>query len=95
MGVEFLACKNCGDTFPDCGNFVGCECGEHWCSERCAEADGYQYEEEGFKPEGQEWEQDTSCNFCKGEDASDWELLNFALKLLNMDRKELVKQLKK
>lgn len=47
MGVDFLSCKSCGETFPDCGHFVGCECGEHWCCEDCAESDGFQHEEEG------------------------------------------------
>jgi hypothetical protein len=40
MGVDFLVCKNCGDTFCDCGEYVSCECGEHWCGDECAEADG-------------------------------------------------------
>lgn len=25
MGVEFLVCKNCEETFCDCGDFVFCE----------------------------------------------------------------------
>lgn len=44
MSVDFLVCKNCGETFCDCGDYVGCECGEHWCSEEYAEADGYKRE---------------------------------------------------
>lgn len=41
MGVDWYACKNCENTFPDCGDYVYCECGEHWCSDECASADGY------------------------------------------------------
>lgn len=42
MSVEFYVCKNCGSTFPDCGEYVSCEqCFTHWCSNECAEEDGY------------------------------------------------------
>lgn len=41
MGVEFYTCNYCGETFSDCGGFVGCECGTKWCDDECAEADGY------------------------------------------------------
>lgn len=42
MSVDYLVCKNCGDTFPDYGHFVFCEnCGTHWCSDECAEDDGH------------------------------------------------------
>ncbi|NFH01348.1 hypothetical protein FC831_13855 [Clostridium botulinum] len=45
MSVDFLVCKNCGETFCDCGEYVSCEsCGEHWCCEECAEEDGYNTE---------------------------------------------------
>lgn len=45
MGVDWLSCNNCGHNFPDCGDYVSCECGEHWCSEECAEKDGFQRDE--------------------------------------------------
>lgn len=41
MGVEYYTCNYCGETFSDCGDFVGCECGTKWCDDECAEADGY------------------------------------------------------
>jgi hypothetical protein len=41
MGVDFYSCKNCGNTFSDCGRYVSCECGKRWCSDECAEEDGY------------------------------------------------------
>jgi hypothetical protein len=91
MGVDYKVCKFCEDTFPDCGKFVSCECGEKWCSDSCAEADGFRREPEGFTPEGASWVQDTSCNFCRSEDANDSELFSFALELLSITRSELVK----
>lgn len=45
MSVEFYVCKNCGSTFPDCGEYISCEqCFTHWCSDECAEEDGYNKE---------------------------------------------------
>jgi hypothetical protein len=45
MGVDFLVCNYCEETFPDCGYFVRCEgCGTEWCSNECAEKDGYKAE---------------------------------------------------
>ena len=42
MGVDYYTCNCCEDNFPDCGYYVSCEsCGTHWCSDECAEAEGY------------------------------------------------------
>lgn len=42
MGVDFYVCHNCGETFPDCGEYVSCEdCGTTWCCEECAEEEGF------------------------------------------------------
>jgi len=90
MGVDYYACKNCGDTFPDCGDYVSCECREHWCSDDCAGAGGYQVEEDGFTPEGSKWEQETSCNFCRKEEFEDLQLLELAQELLGKSRQELI-----
>lgn len=72
MGVDFYSCKSCGDTFPDCGDYVYCECGEHWCSENCAEADGYQqeecilgYEVEYGEPQDEDECYKASCEGCE------------------------------
>jgi hypothetical protein len=92
MGVDYYACNNCGDTFPDCGYYVSCECGQHWCSESCAEADGHKKEdyidEDGEVYEG---EGESSCSFCREEDFEDYELLNFALDKLDLSRQDLIK----
>lgn len=87
MGVDFYSCKCCGSTFPDCGDFVGCDCGRRWCDLDCAETDGYEdmYDEDGDLFE-------TSCSFCRKEDYSDDELLEYALGMLGISRYELVKR---
>lgn len=87
MGVDFYVYKNCGDTFPDCGDFVSCECGEHWCCYDCAEADGFEIDEND--------EEDTkSCNYCRQEDFDDSELLRYVLFILNKNRDELIQDYK-
>ena len=42
MSVDYYTCNYCEETFPDCGSYVSCEtCGTHWCSDECAEEEGY------------------------------------------------------
>jgi len=82
MGVDWLACNYCGETFPDCGHFVRCEeCGATWCSDECANEEGYEYDEETGEQ---------SCKWCREEDFTDSELLKEALSQLGMNREELV-----
>lgn len=113
MGVDFLVCNNCGETFPDCGSWVWCEsCGTDWCSDGCAEEDGFIREHCADRPyldnrdlmeeyrethcdfddciECEHYRPD-SCKYCRKEDYTDHILLDKALELLKMSRKELVK----
>jgi len=94
MGVDWYPCESCGETFPDAGYFVSCECGYRWCSDECAESDGVRPEEDGFTPKGSEWEQETSCKFCRGEDFEDYEILLEAFNLLGKSREEIIEILK-
>jgi hypothetical protein len=105
MGVDWLGCRNCGETFPDCGDFTSCECGEHWCCDECAEEDGYKRSscKLGYDIEDNECEKscydcddfmETSCKYCREEDFEDYELLEFALKALNMSRNDLIEAYK-
>lgn len=46
MGVDFYSCNKCGEVYADCGYYVTCEedvggCGRSWCSDKCANDDGY------------------------------------------------------
>lgn len=41
MSVDYYTCHKCEETFCDCGEYVSCECGNVWCSEECAEEDGF------------------------------------------------------
>lgn len=90
MGVEFLTCQSCEDNFADCGPHVSCDCGNRWCDDSCAEGDGFREEPNGFTPKNGTYEQETSCNYCRGEDVDDSELLETALKMLGISREGLV-----
>lgn len=103
MGVEFIACNYCGETFPDCGDFEYCECGVEWCSLECAEEEGYRRSSctSGYS-EGEcdreycssdcENYIGQSCKFCREEDFEDDELLGYLLELTSKTREELIVQ---
>jgi hypothetical protein len=88
MGVDFLVCKLCGDTFPDCGDFVRCDCYCKWCSDECAEKDGFRVDED----ETEEYEEERSCNYCRRESADDPTLLSFLLTELGLTREKVLEQ---
>lgn len=105
MGVDWYSCKSCEDTFCDCGDYVSCECGEHWCSDECAEADGYKREscKLRYDVDDNECESscyccenhiESSCKYCREEDFSDEVLLDYALQKLGLPREDLIKQYK-
>lgn len=80
MGAEFLSCSYCGEGFSDYdAGWTSCRCGRDWCSPECAEADGYR-----------EANGEQSCNYCRGEDFEDYELLNFVISALGVNREDLV-----
>lgn len=114
MGVDFYPCSRCGDTYCDCGDYVTCcedalGCGRDWCSDECAEADGYIREhckldkeveyrycveecklsDDGCCTECEHYV-GASCKYCRHEDYEDKELLEFALKMLDMSRNDLI-----
>ena len=78
MGVDFYSCSRCGETFPDCGDYVRCDCWMKWCSDECAEKDG-------FVPDDEELSIECSCKFCREE-----ELLKHCLQRLGISREEAV-----
>lgn len=75
MGVGFFACDGCGEAICDCGDWVRCGkgCRRRYCDERCAARSGWR-EDEG------------SCDFCRGDDATDPQLLAFLLKQFFLTR---------
>lgn len=89
MGVDLIPCSVCGEAFPDCGDYVRCndDCFHRWCSDECAEKDGYVVDYDKTDEYGAYVK---SCNFCRGEDCDDIVLLNFCLTSLGLDRKAAV-----
>lgn len=97
MGVEFYVCKRCGDTFPDCGSYVNCnDCYSHWCSDECAEGDGWRVDIEETSGDGTEGsygeEAAHSCNYCRCEAADNHTLFSFLLTKLDLTRDEVLQQ---
>lgn len=106
MGVDYYSCNYCGETFPDCGDYTYCECGNSWCSDECATEEGYvkEYCKLGYDVEDNEEEDcchecygcsfhvETSCNYCRNEDYSNETLLDYALDLLGISRSNLIER---
>lgn len=112
MSIDYYVCKNCGDTFCECGGYVSCEsCGTKWCDDKCAEDDGYIREHCSLHPDLDTYDLmrdyrkehcdfdscadcghfvPDSCKYCREEDFDDYVLLEYALKLLGVNREELI-----
>lgn len=85
MSVDFYACDVCGETFPDCGDYVRCDCGGKFCGDGCAHMD-YSVYEEIDKLTGADG--DGTCVLCRGEEVTDYDLINFLLKHCNLTREK-------
>lgn len=84
MGVGFITCKRCEYNFPDCGDFVRCDCGISFCSYECSEL---KFEDED--------EDKHSCCICRNEFVLDSDLLNFVLNYYGITREQAEKMYKK
>jgi hypothetical protein len=73
MGVDFYTCAHCGYNFPDCGDFFGCECGEHFCDSKC-----------GDRKVDEENEDISTCRLCRKDSATDNNLLHALLAHFNI-----------
>jgi len=90
MGIDYYPCKNCDETFSDCGYYVGCNynCGRLWCSDECAEADDLQ---QAKVPDGEDEREYCTCRYCRKEAVTDEDLLLFMLNRQKLTRGEAVK----
>ena len=73
MGVDYYSCHECGDTFPDCGNYYPCDCGFSYCCEECAD-------KETTEPENDDDEGINTCKYCRNEAVTTDDILNFLCK---------------
>lgn len=85
MGVDFITCDVCEYNFPDCGEYVRCDCGGRFCSDECAHMDYCEYDEQG-ELTGEDSE--GTCVFCRGEDISNNDLIAFLLEKTGLTREE-------
>lgn len=100
MGVDFLICRNCSETFADCGYWTDCnwKCVDKyntvWCSDECAKKDGFKHTEfeEDEDVDDYDEDEDGSCVYCRKENATDKDLFKFALKKLKMSKSKLKKE---
>jgi len=86
MGVDFLVCDHCGETFCDCGTYYICSCGRKF--DECGDDFLEKY---GEDPEG-----DYSlagCDYCLGDLVDDGTLIEYLLDKVKMTREEIVKEI--
>jgi hypothetical protein len=83
MSHSFLVCSNCGDTFHELEEgVVSCDCGDgEWCCMECAKEGGYRRDEDN---------EESTCNYCRGEDVRDDELLAFLFEKTGLTREQAV-----
>lgn len=90
MTESDFVCNHCGKKFStdDFNNFrskygyktVACyKCQKFWCSMECAKKDGFEMRDG-----------EPSCNYCRGNDFKDSELLEFVVSALGVNRDDLV-----
>ena len=84
MSIDYVVCKNCGEAFPDCGDFEYCECGETWCSSECADKDGVTSDADG---------QVTSCSYCRKEKFDDGKILKYILSKYGKSKEDVISEM--
>jgi|SRR6185369_15402067 len=84
MGVDFYTCANCERTFPDCGPYFSCWCGEHFCSKTCGGRQVVEEESDEDVPDDEYREEVTSCILCRKESVTDRDMVRFLLKKLSL-----------
>jgi len=108
MSIEWFDCDVCGENICDCGDYISCNCGKNWCSDKCAEKDGYEEDHCKLGRDTEDHEEcdeeyccdcdnfaEASCKYCREDDFEDNELLEYVLdKHLNMSRQELIENYK-
>jgi len=84
MGIDFYACDNCGETFPDCGDYFRCDCGDKFCSTECGDSKVVEPASSDDEDDDSYREEVTTCMHCRLESATSYDLLLFILAKFNM-----------
>ena len=85
MGVYYERCAKCDDEYMDVGDW-DCNCGRGWCSKECAIEDGAIASDNDRM-----WIEIQSCNFCRGEDFSDSDLLVSLMDYYEWTRNDVIR----
>jgi hypothetical protein len=81
MSNSWYKCQGCNNTCSDYDCFW-CDCGSIFCDVNCGDIERNEVED-------QAGEEELTCKFCRLEDATDEDLLDFALEQLNKTKEEL------
>ncbi len=100
MGQDFYVCDECGEAFGDhWDGYEMCECGKSYCCQECADKHSFKrydkndddFNEDEVPTDKNGYMLDSACDYCRGENFTDLEMLEYALdKWLNMSRTDLV-----
>jgi hypothetical protein len=82
MGVDFFTCDHCGESICDAGDYDHCDCGKRFCSGPRDTGCGKVHENEDGS---------LTCSFCRREEISDYDLLQYLLAASNLTREEAAK----
>ena len=101
MGVDFFDCDKCGRSVCDCGDYWACEeCGTRTCRPCADTFPVREYTDDDLDEdldEDDEYPDDDGqiiCPFCAGDEATDSDLLGFAIKAMRTTRDKLMKRYK-
>lgn len=92
MSVDFYSCACCGEAVYEERVFSYSKCGRSICSD-CAVGSLEQMYKDCVNDDGEMYPQ--YCPFCTGESIANDDLLNLALKKLNMTIRELESEYRK
>lgn len=92
MSVDFYSCACCGEAVYEERVFSYSKCGRSICSD-CAVGSLEQMYKDCVNDDGEMYPQ--YCPFCTGESIANDDLLNLALKKLNMTMSELKSEYRK
>lgn len=98
MGVDWLTCGICEDTFPDCGECYNCAgCEDDICT-RChdLQTDKYETVDEDSE-EAEDWGESAlkECDSCTKSIIRDDDIVSFLLHKYNLDKDSVVDEIKK
>ncbi|CAB4196575.1 hypothetical protein UFOVP1290_95 [uncultured Caudovirales phage] len=101
MGVDYCSCNKCGIGFRNDSDYCRwCECGNRFCSMKCAKLKNYQ-EDEDEDDEDDEYSNridkdlDITCCICRNEIYNDYILFQALMAEYNLTRDQVIEIWKK